>query len=68
LETLGRECERVTFRSSSRAATVLEVIEVPRSAWTTCGTPWMPKICFIISWASTPLSWAWTWAPTMYRE
>ena len=68
IETRGREWDRVTFRSDSRVATVLEVmqvIEVPRSAYTTWGTPWMPKICFIISSASSPDSWAWTWAPTM---
>jgi hypothetical protein len=68
LLTLGRECERVTFRSASRAATVLDVIEVPRSACTTCGTPWIPKISLIISWAKGPDSWACTCAPMMYRE
>jgi len=31
-ETRGRECERVTSRSASNAATVLLIIEVPRSA------------------------------------
>ena len=36
------------------AATVLLVIEVPRSACTTCGTPWTAKICSIISLANTP--------------
>ena len=65
LETFGRECDLVTSRSDSNAATVLEVIDVPRSAWTTCGTPWIPKISFIISTANGPDSWAWTTAPTM---
>src|SRR5674476_1459094 len=65
LETRGREWDLVTSRSDSNAATVLLVIDVPRSAWTTFGTPWMPKISRIISTASTPDSWAWTSAPTM---
>src|SRR6202453_3165237 len=39
LDTRGRECDRVTSRSASSAATVLLVIEVPRSACTTCATP-----------------------------
>ena len=34
----GREWERVTPRSVSSSETDLEVIEVPRSAWTVCGT------------------------------
>src|SRR5665811_1210724 len=68
LETFGRECDLVTSKSDSSAATVLEVIDVPRSAWTTCGTPWTPKISFIISTANGPDSWACTTAPTMYRE
>src|SRR5450759_1091072 len=38
LLTRGREWERVTPRSASRAETGLEVIEVPRSACTVCGT------------------------------
>src|SRR5690625_3168802 len=59
------ECDRVTSRSESTVATVLEVIEVPRSACTTCGIPWIPKISCIISTANTPDSVAWTWAPTM---
>src|SRR5437588_8225092 len=67
-DTLGLECDRVTSRSASRAATVLLVIDVPRSACTTCGTPWTEKICSISSLARTPDSWAWTWTPTMYRE
>ena len=33
LETCGREWLRVMFRSVSRVATFLEVIEVPLSAW-----------------------------------
>ena len=66
--TRGRECERVTSRSESNAATVLEVIEVPRSACTTCGIPWIPKISRIISTARGPDSAACTCAPTMYRE
>src|SRR5450756_1763061 len=68
LETLGRECDLVTSKSDSSAATVLDVIDVPRSAWTTWGIPWTPKISFIISTAKGPDSWAWTTAPTMYRE
>src|ERR1700755_118242 len=39
LDTRGRECDRVTSRSASSAATVLLVIDVPRSACTTRGTP-----------------------------
>src|SRR5680860_1406639 len=58
LLTRGREWDRVTSRSESSAATVLDVIEVPRSAWTICGMPWIPKISFIISTASSPDSWA----------
>src|SRR5664279_3828787 len=48
LLTRGRECDFVTSRSDNNVATVLLVIDVPRSAWTTCGAPWMPKISFII--------------------
>ena len=65
LDTRGRECDRVTSRSASNAATVLLVIDVPRSACTTCGTPCTAKICSISSLARTPDSWAWTWTPTM---
>src|ERR1700730_5932803 len=54
LDTRGRECDRVTSRSASSAATVLLVIDVPRSACTTCGTPWTVKICSINSLARTP--------------
>src|SRR5665647_3305810 len=68
LLTRGRECDLVTSRSDNNVATVFDVIDVPRSAWTTCGVPWMPKISFIISTANGPDSWAWTTAPTMYRE
>src|SRR5450830_467292 len=67
-ETRGREWDRVTSRSESSAATVLDVMDVPRSACTTFGMPWMPKISVIISAARTADSWAWTRAPTMYRE
>src|SRR5271163_4576976 len=49
LDTRGRECDRVTSRSASSAATVLLVIDVPRSACTTCGTPCTAKICSISS-------------------
>src|SRR6476659_3076238 len=52
LETLGLEWDRVTPRSSSRAATGLLVIDVPRSACTTCGMPWTPKISVINSTAN----------------
>jgi hypothetical protein len=37
METFGRGCDLATSRSDSSAATVLEVIDVPRSASTTCG-------------------------------
>src|SRR5674536_331552 len=67
-ETRGREWDLVTSRSESSAATVLDVMDVPRSACTTWGMPWMPKISFIISTARGPDSWACTCAPTMYRE
>ena len=40
--TRGREWLRSTPRSSSSWATGLDVIEVPRSAWTAVGMPWMP--------------------------
>src|SRR5665647_2072904 len=33
LETLGRECDLVTSKSDSSAATVLDVIDVPRTVW-----------------------------------
>src|SRR6476646_8322498 len=49
LDTRGRECDRVTSRSASSATTVLLVIEVPRSACTTRGTPWTVKTCSISS-------------------
>src|SRR3954462_5246227 len=49
LDTRGRECDRVISRSASSVATVLLVIEVPRSACTTCGTPCTLKICSISS-------------------
>ena len=53
LLTRGLECDFVTSRSDSNAATVFDVIDVPRSAWTTCGVPWMPKVSCIISAART---------------
>lgn len=62
LETLGLEW------ASSRVATGLLVIAVPRSACTTLGMPWAPKICVISSTANTAASVLWTCAPTMYRE
>src|SRR5450759_192874 len=65
LDTRGREWDLVTSRSDSNAATVLLVIDVPRSAWTTAGMPWIPKISRIISTARTADTWAWTYAPTM---
>src|SRR5665647_1688110 len=68
LETRGREWDLVTSRSDSSAATVLLVMDVPRSACTTCGIPWMVKISRIISVARTADSPACTCAPTMYRE
>jgi hypothetical protein len=58
LDTCGREWDWVTPRSANRNATGLEVIDVPRTAWTTCGIPWTPKISFIISTANGPDSWA----------
>src|SRR5450830_2176981 len=64
-ETRGREWDRVTSRSESNAATVLDVMDVPRSACTTFGIPWMAKISVIISAARTADSPAWTCAPTM---
>ncbi|RGC64951.1 hypothetical protein C5N14_31095 [Micromonospora sp. MW-13] len=68
LDTFGRECERVTSRSSSRSATDFDVIDVPRSACTTCGTPWTSNTWRIIDSARGPDSRACTRAPTMYRE
>src|SRR4051794_19359198 len=67
-DTFGRECDRVTSRSSSRSAIDFEVIEVPRSACTTCGTPWTSNTSRIIDSARGPDSRAWTRTPTMYRE
>src|SRR5450830_293119 len=67
-ETWGREWDLVTSRSESSTATVLDVMDVPRSACTTRGITWMAKISFIISVARTADSWACTCAPTMYRE
>src|SRR3979490_1363473 len=64
LDTRGRECDRVTSRSASSAATVLLVIDVPRSACTTCGTPCPRKTASTTALARTPDSWAWTWTPT----
>ncbi|WP_241978620.1 MULTISPECIES: hypothetical protein [unclassified Cryobacterium] len=55
----------MTSRSESSAATVLLVIDVPRSAWTTCRVPWMEKVSVIISVARTADSAGWTFAPTM---
>lgn len=46
LLTRGLEGDLVTSRSDNNAATVLLVIDVPRSAWTTSGVPWIPKISF----------------------
>jgi hypothetical protein len=43
-------------------------MDVPRSACTTWGTPWIPTIPFIISTASTPDSVAWTCAPPLNRR
>ena len=40
LETLGRELLLVTPRSASSNATGLEVIQVPRSAWTVSWSAW----------------------------
>jgi len=68
LLTRGLEWDLVTSRSASSAATVLLVMDVPRSACTTCGVPWMAKISVIISVARTADSWACTCAPTMYWE
>src|SRR5450756_375997 len=68
LETRGLEWDRVTARSDSSAATVLDVMDVPRSACTTWGIAWMAKISDIISTARGPDSPAWTRAPTMYQE
>src|SRR5450756_1687532 len=65
LETRGREWDLVTSRSDSNAATVLLVMDVPRSACTPRGTSWIAKISRIISAARTADSWAWTCAPTM---
>src|SRR4051794_15340767 len=65
LDTLGREYDRVTVRSSSSSATDFEVIEVPRSAWTTCGTPCTSNTSHITDSARGPDSRAWTRAPTM---
>src|SRR5659263_308903 len=67
LETRGREWGLVTSRSASSAATGLDVMDVPRSACTTRGVPWMAKISRIISVARTADSDACTCAPTMYR-
>ena len=64
-DTRGRERDRVTSRSDSSAATVLEVMDVPRSACTTCGVPWIAKISVIISTARGLDSAACTCAPTM---
>ena len=63
--TRGREWDLVTSRSASSAATVLDVMDVPRSACTTFGIPWMAKISRIISTARTADSAACTCAPTM---
>src|SRR5660398_124792 len=62
LLTRGRLWDLVTSRSESSAATVLDVMDVPRSACTTWGMPWMPKISLIISVAKIPDSWACTCA------
>src|SRR3954468_6951300 len=68
LDTFGRECDRVTARSSSSSATDFDVIEVPRSACTTCGTPCASNPSRIIVAARGPDSRAWTRPPTMYRD
>ena len=65
LLTRGREWDLVTSRSERSAATVLLVIDVPRSAWTTCGVPWIEKVSLIISAARTADSAGWTFMPTM---
>lgn len=66
--TRGLEWDLVTSKSESNVATVFDVIEVPLSAWTTSGMPWMPKISFIISTARIADSVACTCAPTMNLE
>jgi hypothetical protein len=65
LLTRGLEWDLVTSRSESRTATVLLFIEVPRSAWTTCGVPWIPNVSLIISAGNTAHSELWTAVPTM---
>ena len=64
----GLEWELVTSRSDNNVATVLLVMAVPRSAWTTSGMPCSPNTSVINSAASTADSAALTRQPTMYRE
>src|ERR1700738_5273741 len=61
----GQQCEPVTSETASSAATVLLVIDVPRSACTTWGTPCTVNTRSINSLARTPDSGAWTSTPTM---
>lgn len=46
LLVLGRQCDRVTPRSVSNTDTDFEVIEVPRSEYTVCGTR---PLCSMVS-------------------
>ena len=68
-DTRGREWVRVMPRSISSIATVFEVIEVPRSAWTVCGAePFRATAVSMNSAATTESSEARTIQPGEYLE
>jgi hypothetical protein len=58
LDTCGRECDWSIPRVASRPATVFEVIEVPRSAWTAPGLipPFSSMARSMNSFARVPVS------------
>ena len=56
METCGREWDLATPRSTKSWATGLEVIEVPRSAWTASGMPCTPMACSSMLLAISPSS------------
>jgi hypothetical protein len=71
----ARECERVTPRSASNMATglevILEVIEVPRSAWMASWPAWMPWAAMVSASSRSARAAAWrvaTIQPGTYRE
>lgn len=58
MDTRGRECDLMTPRLVSSSETSPEVMDVPRSAWTVCGTsPLRAMASAMNASASSALSW-----------